>query len=114
MPFPAPLYQKTAFGRRSFCDSGRLVPNAIDDRARLDPNSIWASITRTSDPKDGFRDITYGQYAHAINRTALLLERMLGTGHVGETIGYIGATDLRYPILTIAAAKVDMKVFCHH
>ena len=114
MPFPVPLYQKNAIARASFHDSGRLVPNAIDDRARLDPNSIWASTARSSDPKDGFRDITYRQYADAIDRTALLLERFLGTEHVGETIGYIGASDLRYPILTIAAAKVDMKVFCQH
>ena len=112
MPFPAPLYHKNAAGRASFHDSGRLIPNAIDDRARLDPDSVWASTARTSDPRDGFRDITYRQYADAINRTALLLERPLGTEHVGGTIGYIGGTDLRYPILTIAAAKVDMKVFC--
>lgn len=91
-------------------DNLRVVPTAIDEIAQRTPNTVFASIPKTSDPVDGYRDVTYREYADTIDRAASLLEESIrGLDH-GEAIGYIGPSDLRYVILAIAAVKIDMKV----
>lgn len=97
-------------GNSSRKDDLRVVPAAIDETAQRTPNAIFASIPKTSYLVDGYRDVTYREYANTIDRAALLLEESIkGLDH-GEAIGYIGPSDLRYVILAIAAVKIDMKV----
>ena len=88
----------------------RLIPNAIDERARTNPNAVFASIPISSCVADGFRDVTYSEYANAINHAASWLENVLGESASGEKIGYIAPSDLRYVILAVAAVKVDRQV----
>ncbi|MCJ1251933.1 hypothetical protein MMC30_009171 [Trapelia coarctata] len=88
----------------------RVVPTAIDEIARRSPNAVFASIPKTSNPVDGYRDVTYRVYADTIDRAALLLEESIRGKDHGETIGYIGPSDLRYVILAIAAVKINMKM----
>ena len=91
------------------CDK-RLIPNAIDELARTNPNAVFASIPISNDVRNGFRDVTYLDYANAINRAALWLEGELGKTINGEKIGYIAPSDLRYLVLTVAAVKVGYQV----
>ena len=88
----------------------RLIPNAIDELARTQPDKVFASIPLTTDIADGFKDVTYLEYANAIDRAAMWLENNLGNGCHGEPIGYLAPSDLRYVILTIAAVKVGCTV----
>ena len=109
MPFLSsiPLQQSADDG--SIVDK-RLIPNVIDELARTNPDAVFASIPRSNNVADGFRDVTYPDYANAINRAALWLENELGEGIRGEKIGYIAHSDLRYVILTVAAVKVGYQV----
>ena len=87
-----------------------VVPTAIDEIAQRTPNAVFASIPKTSNPVDGYKDVTYKLYADTIDRAALLLEESIKGKDHGDTIGYIGPSDLRYVILAIAAVKINMKV----
>jgi len=88
----------------------RVIPTAIDEIAHRSPNAVFASISKTSNPANGYRDVTYRVYADTIDRAALLLEESIKGKDHGEAIGYIGPSDLRYVILAIAAVKINMKV----
>ena len=89
----------------------RLLPVAIDDIARLEPESLYAEYPRSSTSYDaGFTAVTFGQLSSAINGAAWLLEAELGRGLNHETLAYIGPSDLRYMVLAIAAVKTGYKV----
>jgi hypothetical protein len=74
----------------------RLLPVRVDKLARDHPDKTCASIPKTQDLKDGYRDITYREIARAINRAAGWLE-----GHFGrnttefESLVYLGPFDIR-------------------
>ncbi|KZF22836.1 NRPS-like enzyme [Xylona heveae TC161] len=89
----------------------RLVPTIIDERARMGYAKPYASIPRSTDVSLGFRDVSYRELANAINRCAWWLEEKLGRSDGFETLAYIGPTDLRYIILTVATIKTGYKAF---
>ena len=93
----------TPYGRR-------LIAQIIDERAQNSPNSHVFSLPRSADPKDGFRDIGYGQFASAINQAAWWIEKTLGKTENFDTLAYMGPSDLRYAILIIACQKTGYKV----
>lgn len=95
--------QKPQYGRR-------LIPHLIDEIAELTPDRVYCSITRSTDVRDGFEDITYMRLANAITRTAWWIRKTLGETKEFETLGYLGPSDLRYIVLTIAAQKAHYKV----
>ena len=88
----------------------RLLPTLIDERAVSSPDDTFVAIPTSIDLKDGYRDISYGAFSTAVNQCARWLERSLGIGQQHETIGYIGPSDLLYPIIAIAAVKTGYKV----
>ncbi|KAK4195711.1 hypothetical protein QBC40DRAFT_18157 [Triangularia verruculosa] len=85
----------------------RLIPNIVDERARLEPTREWISVPRTSNPKDGWKKITYKDAANAINRIAHKLVSTTGKPEPGSfpTVAYIGLNDVRYPIFALGAVK---------
>lgn len=87
----------------------RLVPHLIDDIAHNDPFRTFCSLAKSSDISDGFQDVSYGVFANAINRLAGWIEENLGKTSTFETVSYIGPSDLRYILLTIAAQKTGYK-----
>lgn len=90
----------------------RLVPQVLDALASSDPERIYASIPLTPDVNDGFRDVTMQDLANAVNNIAWMLEGIEGKPEEGrfERIAYIGASDIRYAIMMIAAIKVGYVV----
>ena len=88
----------------------RLIPHLIDERANKDWKQPFTSLSRSADPIDGFDDITYRQFANAINHCAWWMQSVLGKSHEYNTIAYTGPSDIRYGILTIAAIKTGFKV----
>jgi acyl-CoA synthetase (AMP-forming)/AMP-acid ligase II len=97
------------------CEFGlRLLPGIIDERAITHPDDAYASVPNTPQPQDGFKNISYGTFANAINRCAWWIEDHLGRGQNFETLVYVGPNDLRFSILTVAAVKTGHKVrFLH-
>ena len=95
----------------------RLLPAVIDHCAEKNPNRIYASIPYTDDPADGYRDITYRQFAAAIDKAAWWLQSVIGKGNGGifDTFAYTGPKGLRYPVLALAAIKIGKRVRdCFH
>lgn len=88
----------------------RLLNNVVDARAAAGHERPYASIPLSSSPRDGFRDISYGAFANAINRCANWLEQSFGTSNGEETIVYMGPSDLRYHVLALAAVKTGYVV----
>ncbi len=90
---------------------GRLLVTEID-RLATDPLRVWASVpVDDGDLSKGFHDVTYASFANAINRTASWLSQHLPPPKQPfETVAYSGSTDICYPILTLAVAKIGRKV----
>lgn len=90
----------------------RLIGSLIDDYAVNDPTRLWASTPIDNDDLSrGFQDINYRQFANAINHAAWWLKEQIATlCNDAETIAYAGPKDLRYPIIAVAALKLEKKV----
>ncbi|KAK3172369.1 hypothetical protein OEA41_005690 [Lepraria neglecta] len=89
----------------------RLITSTIDYYAAEAPDKIYASVPRSEDLSDGFFDVSYKQFADAINHASWWLDSMLGKCNGSfDTFAYAGPKDLRYPVLAVAATKVGRKI----
>ena len=89
------------------------MPHIIDGLAKDDPTREAFSIPRSENPKDGWKVVTFKEYANAINRVAHRIIERCGTPSPGSfpTIAYIGPNDARYVVLMVGAIKAGYKVF---
>ncbi|KAI0966741.1 hypothetical protein F4678DRAFT_448005 [Xylaria arbuscula] len=91
--------------------SGPLLPAVVDELARNHPHRSWASIPiDDNDLSRGYEDISYEALANAINKLAWVIDSAVGKSTTFETIAYLGASDLRYHIITMAVCKTGHKV----
>ena len=89
----------------------QLLPNIIDGMANTRPWAMYAETPRSLTTYGaGYRKITYGAFANAINGVAWLLEKHLGQGIAHETLAYIGPNDLGYIVMILGAVKAGYKV----
>jgi len=90
----------------------RIIISVIEQRARDEPNSPWISIpVDDRDLSKGYRDITFKQLNDAANHAAQWLLQYLPTSSRSfQCLAYAGPKDLRYPILALAAGKLQKKV----
>ncbi|KAI0100582.1 hypothetical protein GGR51DRAFT_352559 [Nemania sp. FL0031] len=87
-------------------DAGtRMLPALVDEIADSDPNRILYSIAKTSDPSDGFLDISASAFSRAVNRCAWYLKEHLGPSDDFPVVTYIGPQDVIYAILVLACNK---------
>ena len=92
--------------------TGDLVPNIVDHRAKDEPDMLYAEYpVSTLSYEEGYRKITYRDFANAINGIAWWLQEVLGPGQDFEALAYIGPNDLRYPALILGAAKAGYTVY---
>jgi hypothetical protein len=69
----------------------RLLHVTIDKIAAETPDRIWASIPRSNNLSDGYRDVSFATFANAINRLSWFLKSNLGPGlKIFTTVAYIG------------------------
>lgn len=96
---------KPTYGRR-------LLPQVVDHIAATDPERECFTIPRSSDAKDGWKAVTFKQYANAINHVVHRIFATCGHPLAGTcpTIAYIGPNDARYVVVTLAAVKAGYKV----
>ncbi|KAK3492004.1 uncharacterized protein B0T23DRAFT_404154 [Neurospora hispaniola] len=85
----------------------RLILDIIKERAHNEPNREWVSVPRSSDPKDGWKILTYLDAYNGINRIAHKLTRVCGAAAPGSfpTVAYIGPNDVRYLVFALGAVK---------
>ena len=91
----------------------RLLPQALDEHSRHDPTRVYASIARSIDLAQGFRDVTMREMAYAVDFIAWQLETRIGKSEKFETLAYMGVSDLRYPIFCLAGMKCGWQVAKH-
>lgn len=78
----------------------RTLPSIIDERAAYEPRRECFSTPYTSDPRDGWRTVTYREFANAINYVAHVILETYGPPPQNSfpTIAYIGPNDARYTV----------------
>lgn len=90
----------------------RLLHTTVDDLAESEPHRAFASIPFDDDDlSKGYEDVTYAVLANAVNKLAWFISACLGPPTDFETIAYIGRPDMRYQIMSLAAAKTQYKVY---
>lgn len=94
--------------------TNELLPNILFKIAEQYGHLTYAEyFTQDDDLSKGFRKVTYLDLANAVNSLAWWIEEHVGSPreHDGsETLVYLGLSDLRYGILTLASMIVGYKV----
>ncbi|TDZ67346.1 Non-canonical non-ribosomal peptide synthetase FUB8 [Colletotrichum trifolii] len=87
-----------------------LFVRKIDDNAKWQPDNV---LVRFADgpnwETDGYRSLTWRQYADGVNRTAYWLDETFGKAESNDTVAYSGPSDVRYAILFAASVKTGRK-----
>lgn len=104
MPLPLP-FPGVQHGKR-------IIISVIEQRSHEEPDSSWISIpVDDRDLSKGYKDITYKQLNDAANHAAhWLLRNLPPSSQPFQCLAYAGPKDLRYPILAVAAGKLQKKV----
>jgi hypothetical protein len=87
----------------------RLMVSVVDETATTNPKEVFASIPKSTDLCDGWRDISTAELAHAINFTTWLIVETIGASKNFETLAYLGISDIRYAAFCLAAVKAGYK-----
>ncbi|KAF5870715.1 putative nrps-like enzyme protein [Botrytis fragariae] len=88
-----------------------LLVHIVDHMAKTKPQALYAEFPISSVTYDeGFRKVTYKDFANAINGIAWCLHDNLGVGRELETLAYIGPNNFIYPSLILGATKAGYKV----
>lgn len=89
----------------------RILTTVIEQRAKNDADDAWVSVPiDDTNLSLGYQDITFKQLNNAANHVAHWLIKNLPSSERFECFAYAGPKDLRYPILAVAAAKVQKVV----
>lgn len=89
----------------------RLLPTALDDLVKSEPNRTFAQIPECSFIAKGFKNITVSEVANGVNNMAHWINKNVGKPKTEfQTFAYLGIPDLRYPVVLLAAIKCGYKV----
>ncbi|PTB67771.1 acetyl-CoA synthetase-like protein [Trichoderma citrinoviride] len=103
---PGRLDRKPQYGQR-------LLVNVVDEYAANEPERTFVYQPLSSNPKDGFRPITFRELSNGVNHLAreLLRETPEQIDEKDEfpTVAYIGPNDIRYVIVMLACIKAHHK-----
>lgn len=88
--------------------SRRLITSVIDQIAEEEPKATWI----VAPTNDGYCNLSYRQFATAINGVSWWLERQIGRGDGSTSLVFFGTGggDIRYPILLLGAVKAGYYV----
>jgi acyl-CoA synthetase (AMP-forming)/AMP-acid ligase II len=93
----------------------RVIVGVVDDYAINEPTRAFAYAPVSSNPKDGWKPITYQELSNAVNHLAHeLVRRAKERGQHDDdfpTVAYIGPSDVRYVIFMLACIKAHHKAF---
>jgi acyl-CoA synthetase (AMP-forming)/AMP-acid ligase II len=92
-----------------------LLPTIVDQLARDQPNGLWGEYPKSKTTLgDGYEELTYKQFANAVNGVAHQIEKQIGRRDTREPLAYIAANDPRCSIALIAAMKVGCNVSIYY
>ena len=88
-----------------------LLPHTVDHLAEVSPSAPYALYPNSPTTyNDGYRTVTYKDFANAINGFAWWLKEHLGPTKDFEVLAYIGPNDVRYTALCLGAVKAGYVV----
>lgn len=90
----------------------RLIPNIVDEVALEEHDKLYAELPISqTDFASGFRPVTYGTLANAVNGVAWWLTGTLGKAGIDfPAVAYIGPNDMCHNLLLIGAVKAGYKM----
>lgn len=89
----------------------RLLPHVIDYYAHHEPDRVYAAISTSENAASGFQDLNMKTMATAIDHMAWWLsDTFKNVKPRRRTLAYMGAADLRYSIILMAAIKCGWRV----
>lgn len=92
-----------------------LLPTIVDQLARDEPNSLWGEFPKSKTKiSDGYEELTYRQFANAVNAVAHQIEKQIGRRDTREPLAYLAANDPRCSIALVAAMKVGCNVSIYY
>ncbi|KAK6221183.1 hypothetical protein QIS74_04912 [Colletotrichum tabaci] len=87
-----------------------LFVRKIDENAKWQPHHTLVRFAGGPDwETEGYRSLTWQQYADGINKTAHWLDKTFGKSVDNETVAYSGPSDVRYAFLFAASVKTGRK-----
>lgn len=109
---PSTRTQSSSMARDTPEFGTRLLPTLIDQIAMDTPNRVYAAIPNDDgDMFKGFKNVTYAEFARAIDGVSWWLDETLGKADgTFPTFAYFGPRDLGYALVVVAAAKAGRKV----
>lgn len=90
----------------------RLLPQVLDHDARQHPGRIYATIAQSGTFETSYKDVTVKEMADAVNYVAWRLSASMEDAQSVTCLAYSGISDLRYPLICLAAMKCGLKVCC--
>jgi acyl-CoA synthetase (AMP-forming)/AMP-acid ligase II len=90
----------------------KLLINIIEDKAKRMPDDTFMRYPGTDWEIQGYKSISWSQWARAIDKIAYWLDTNLGSLTESETFAYFGPNDARYAFLIPASIKTGRKVCC--
>ncbi|KAF9737834.1 hypothetical protein PMIN02_001133 [Paraphaeosphaeria minitans] len=89
-----------------------LIPNIIDHLAQVAPSAPYALYPNSPTTYDeGYRTVTYKDFANAVNGFAWWLSNNLGSSKNFDVLAYFGPNDVRYTALLLGAVKSGYVAF---
>ena len=88
----------------------RLLTNVVDEVAQFNPQQKLGVIPSDLEVSQGFRDVPFGELAHAVNALSWWIEEQVGKAKNNETVAYMGRNDIVYLIFILACNKTGYKV----
>lgn len=89
---------------------GKLLLHAIEEKATWIPQHTYMRYPPLNWEQEGYRTITWGQYASSIDKVAYWLDEQLRKTDQNDTVAYLGPNDPRYAIIVPAVIKSGRKV----
>ncbi|KAK1473437.1 hypothetical protein CABS01_04099 [Colletotrichum abscissum] len=88
-----------------------LFVRRIDENAKWQPHHALVRFAGGPDwETEGYRSLTWQQYADGINKTAHWLDKTFGKSVNNDTVAYSGPSDVRYAFLFAASVKTGRKL----
>lgn len=88
----------------------RTLTEVVDNLAAEQPDGLWVKAGALDKGVLSWSDITWAQLARAVDYISHWMEARLGPPAENETMGYMGISDIRYPIMILSAMKTGYKI----
>jgi acyl-coenzyme A synthetase/AMP-(fatty) acid ligase len=94
----------------SVTETPKLLIELIEEKASWLGGHTFMRYPTQNWQTEGYRTLTWRQYADAINKVACWLDEQLGQSYDNDTVAYLGPADARYAIILPAVIKTNRKV----